>query len=61
MNGLNSLTFSNGDVMGKISLELFGTPDYNAVLDVMAPSDSAVKEFWRRCRSAGLLDVTPMG
>ena len=47
--------------MGKISLELFGTPDYNAVLDVMAPSDSAVKEFWRRCRSAGLLDVTPMG
>lgn len=47
--------------MGLISLELFGTTDYNAVLDVMAPSDSAVKEFWRRCRSAGLLDINPIG
>lgn len=43
--------------MELISLELFGTRDYNAVLDVLAPSDSAVKEFWRRCRADGLLDV----
>jgi hypothetical protein len=43
--------------MELISLELFGTRDYKAVLDVMAPSDGAVKEFWRRCRTAGLLDI----
>lgn len=43
--------------MELISLELFGTRDYNAVLDVMAPSDGAVKEFWRRCRTAGLFDI----
>lgn len=42
--------------MGLISLELFGTSDYDAVMDVMAPSDSTVKEFWRRCREAGFLD-----
>lgn len=43
--------------MESISFELFGTRDYKGVLDVMAPSDSTVKEFWNRCRVAGLLDV----
>lgn len=43
--------------MESISLELFGTSDYQGVLEVMAPSDSTVKEFWRRCRSEGLLDM----
>lgn len=47
----------NGVVdMEKISLEIFGTTDYQSVLDAMAPSDCLVKEFRRRCQLAGLSD-----
>lgn len=42
--------------MEKISLEIFGTTDYQSVLDAMAPSDCLVKEFRRRCQLAGLSD-----
>lgn len=42
--------------MEKISLAIFGTTDYQAILDVMAPSDALVKEFRRRCQLAGLSD-----
>lgn len=34
------------DVMKKVSSELFGTDDYKSILDVMAPSDYLVKQFW---------------
>ena len=34
--------------MDKISMQLFGTTDYQSVLDVLAPSDGLVKEFYRR-------------
>ena len=42
--------------MNEISLEVFGTEEYEDVLDMMAPSDTLVKEFWRRCREAGYCD-----
>ena len=42
--------------MAQISLEVFGTEDYNGVLGVMAPSDALVKEFWMRCKHAGFCD-----
>lgn len=31
-----------------ISVALFGTKDYQSVLDVLSPSDALVKEFKRR-------------
>lgn len=43
--------------MEKISLEVFGTEDYNSVLEIMAPSDTLVKLFWDRCRATGYLDA----
>ena len=42
--------------MKQISINLFGTPDYMDVLDIMAPSDKRVKEFWRQCQEAGYCD-----
>lgn len=50
------MTLKEGDRMEKISLEIFGTTDYRAVLDVMSPSDYLVKEFRRRCQLSGLSD-----
>lgn len=35
-------------VIQAISIELFGTPDYESVLDMLSPSDSLIKEFKRR-------------
>mgnify|MGYP003081981601 CR=1 FL=1 len=34
--------------MEKISEEIFGTSDYQSVLDVLAPSDALVREFYKR-------------
>lgn len=31
--------------MEEISMEMFGTTDYQSVLDAMSPHDSLVKEF----------------
>lgn len=42
--------------MSQISLSLFGTTDYKTIIDVMAPSDALVKEFWRQCKLAGFCD-----
>lgn len=40
--------------MEEISVELFGTPDYASVLEVMSPHDSLVKEFKYR---TGMLEM----
>ena len=32
----------------ELSQNIFGTSDYNAVLEVLAPSDALVKEFKKR-------------
>lgn len=42
--------------MEQLSLAMFGTPDYQSVLSVMAPSDELVKDFEARCTAAGFLD-----
>lgn len=34
----------------QIALELFGTSDFDGVLDVLAPSDTLVKEFHKRVK-----------
>ncbi len=39
--------------MEELSLKIFGTPDYQSVLNVLAPSDKMVKEFKKQCELHG--------
>ena len=39
------------DVMKNISSKWFGTEDYKSIIDVMAPSDYLVKNFWLDVKS----------
>lgn len=37
-------------ILKEISKEIFGTEDYKAVLEVLAPGDSLVREFYKRVK-----------
>jgi hypothetical protein len=40
-------------MMLEISKEIFGTEDYESVLEVLAPSDALVREFNKRIEKLG--------
>lgn len=41
-------------MMLEISKEIFGTEDYESVLEVLAPSDALVREFNKRIEKLGV-------
>lgn len=46
--------------MEELSQQIFGTPDYQAVLEILPPYDGMVRYFWEESKRLNLIpDSTP--